>query len=89
MLSRQFYEFLEKGGIYTRTKGLDRETNKTLLLKHIRDNSSRGSRLGELMQVLPQLTQYQVQRLLQELKADGAIHNVGQRKAARWYPGHS
>src|SRR5690606_13133174 len=35
MLSRRFYEFAGKKGAYTRRKGLDREHNLALLLKHI------------------------------------------------------
>ena len=38
MLSRQFYRYIGKAGTYTRKRGLDRETNKELLLKHIRGN---------------------------------------------------
>ncbi|MGD8240947.1 MAG: putative DNA binding domain-containing protein, partial [Armatimonadota bacterium] len=56
VLSRRYYEFIGRKGEYTRRRGLDRETNKELLLKHIRDNAARGSRLSELRQVLPSLT---------------------------------
>ena len=35
MLSQRFYRHIGKGGVYTRKRGLDRETNKELLLKHI------------------------------------------------------
>jgi len=38
ILSRRLYNFLGKRGVYTRKRGLDRETNKTLLVKHIQDN---------------------------------------------------
>jgi ATP-dependent DNA helicase RecG len=36
MLSRKYYEFVDQKGVCTRKRGLDRETNKQLLLKHIR-----------------------------------------------------
>ncbi len=72
--------------MYTRKRGLDRETNKALLLKHIQDNQQEGSKLQELMQVLPDLSRDQVQKLLQALKAVGRIYNVGHANAARWYP---
>ena len=36
---------------YTRKKGLDRETNKALLLKHIQDNASTGAQMEEFRQV--------------------------------------
>src|SRR5579875_3873692 len=86
ILSRKFYRFLGKRGVYTRKRGLDRETNKALLLKHIEDNQQEGSQLGELMQVLPALTRFQVQTLLRELKRDRRIASVGTRRAGRWFP---
>ena len=46
MLSRRFYSFIGKKGAYTRKKGLDRETNKNLLLKHIHENAGRQSSQG-------------------------------------------
>ena len=67
--------------------GLDRETNKELLLKHIRDNRKEGSQLRELRQVLPALSRDQVQSLLRGLKSEGRIYKVGATRAARWYPG--
>ena len=89
MLSRRFYRYIGKVGTYTRKRGLDRETNKELLLKHIRDNRKSGSQLKELVQVLPSLSYVQVQKLLQELRIKGQIHKVGNTSAARWYPGGS
>ena len=89
MLSRRFYRYIGKVGTYTRKRGLDRETNKALLLKHIRDNRKSGSQLKELVQVLPSLSYVQVQKLLQELRIKGQIHKVGNTSAARWYPGGS
>jgi ATP-dependent DNA helicase RecG len=86
MLSRKYYEFIGKKGVYTRKRGLDRETNKQLLIKHIRDNGGEGSRLKELMQVLPALSRRQVQALLSELKAENKVQLVGRTSAAKWYP---
>lgn len=86
ILSRQYYEFIDKRGVYTRKKGLDRETNKQLLLKHIQDNKKQGSRLQELMDVLPTLSRNQVQTLLKEMKRDGIIVSIGKTRAALWYP---
>jgi ATP-dependent DNA helicase RecG len=89
LLSQRFYRRLGKAGVYTRKRGLDRETNKALLLKHIQDNRKEGSQLQELRQVLPALSRDQVQKLLQDLKTEGHIHSVGYTKAARWYPGRA
>lgn len=87
ILSRKFYDYARKRGVYTRKRGLDRDTNKALLLKHIEDNQSEGSPLQELLQVLPGLSRPQVQTLLRELRAEGQVHPVGKTKAGRWYPG--
>lgn len=87
ILSRRFYSFLGKKGVYTRKRGLDRETNKALLLQHIEHFRQEGSRLQDLLQVLPQLTRDQVQKLLGQLKKEGRIHFKGKAIAVRWYPG--
>ncbi len=86
LLSRRFYRFLGQGGVYTRRRGLDRETNKALLLRHIEDSAEMGTRLEELQQVLPGLSRYQVQTLLRELKRAGRIKVEGVTRAARWFP---
>ena len=72
--------------MYTRKRGLDRETNKKLLLKHIVDNRGEGSQLRELMEVLPALSRRQVQILLGDLREEGYIRLRGQTRNARWYP---
>ena len=47
ILSRSLYSFLGEKGVYTRKRGLDRETNRALLLKHIKDNDDHW-RIGRL-----------------------------------------
>ena len=86
LLCRQFYRHIGKAGVYTRKRGLDRETNKELLMRHIQDNQKEGSKLCELTQVLPALTTRQVQRLITELKDECQIRRVGTTRYARWYP---
>jgi len=86
ILSRKFYQLVNQKGAYTRKKGLDRETNKALLLKHIEENREDGSRLKDLMQVLPALTMSQVQKLIAELKKENRIRKKGATNAAWWYP---
>ncbi|MEW6359299.1 MAG: ATP-binding protein [Planctomycetota bacterium] len=86
ILSRRFHDFLGEKGTYTRRRGLDRATNRELLLKHIRENRKTGSRLVELQQVLPDASRGTIKTLLAELKADGAITCVGRTKGGRWYP---
>jgi len=87
MLCKQYYLHAKKGGVYTRKQGLDRDTNKELLLKHIRTNKTEGARLSDLRQVLPALSERQVQTLLLELKIEELIHVRGKTKGSLWFPG--
>ena len=87
LLSRRFYRHLGKGGAYTRKRGLDRETNKQLLLKHIQDNEAAGATLADLQEVLPGLGRRAIQGLLESLRSERAIVLEGKTRAARWYPG--
>lgn len=89
ILGRRYYAATGKKGVYTRKRGLDRETNKELLLKHIRENAKTGSKMEEFYQVLPALTRGQLQTLLVELRAEASIHKIGNTSAARWYPGEA
>jgi len=86
LLSRRFYRYLGKVGVYTRKRGLDRETNKALLLKHIEDVGESGAPFQELSMVLPAVPRSTIQRLLRELRDEGRICVRGQRRAARWIP---
>lgn len=87
VLSKRFYAMAGAKGVYTRKKGLDRDTNKALLLKHIRENQTTGSHFQEFIQVLPSLTVDEVKTLIKEMKKDGKIHVVGRTRGARWFPG--
>jgi len=86
MLSREFYAALGQKGAYTRHRGLDQETNKALLLKHIRDNRQTGAPLAELRQVLPALSERTIRQLLDELRKQGDIKVKGIRRWALWFP---
>ena len=89
ILSRSLYGFLGKKGVYTRKRGLDREKNKELLLKHIRDNRKTGSPLSEFFDIFPESSRHQIQGLLRELKREGKVYCVGVTRGARWYLGPS
>ena len=86
ILSRRFYTHLGKQGEYTRKKGLDKETNKELLLKHIKDNAEQGSAFHDLHQVLPNLSREEIKYLLKSLRQDLRIHVTGKGRGARWHP---
>lgn len=84
LLSRRFYRFLGQGGVYTRRRGLDRETNKALLLRHLQDALPNGCAMAEMQQVLPALGRRAIQVLLDELRAEGRVRVEGKTRGARW-----
>lgn len=84
ILSKRFYEFVGTPAAYTRRRGLDRSTNKELLVSHIRENAPRGISFNELAQVLPNLSRDQVKAMLRELRNDGRIRLEGARRTAVW-----
>lgn len=85
VLARSLYAATGQTGVHTRRVGLDRETNKELLLKHIRQNNAVGTPFKELQQVLPGLSRNQIQVLVRELKEDGKVFCKGRTHAAKWY----
>ena len=85
VLARAFYEISGRTGTRTRHVGLDKETNKELLYKHIKDNGDNGTPLNELQQVLPGHSRSQIQALLRELRANERIKVNGITHGARWY----
>ncbi len=87
ILSRKFHSFLGQHGMYTRRKGLDRETNKALLMMHIEERRDAGAAMKEFEEVLPALSRRQILGLLQELRGEGRIHPEGERRGARWLLG--
>jgi hypothetical protein len=58
-------------------------------LKRVSNNLNRleGARLADLRQVLPSLSENQVQSLLRELRAEKFIHVRGKTKAGLWFLG--
>ena len=61
VLARSLYAATGKTGVRTKKVGLDRDTNKELLLKHIRENHAVGTSFNELQQVLPGLSRNRLQ----------------------------
>ena len=85
ILSEALYASLGAKGTYTHQRGLDRETNKTLLLTHLTKQGEQGAPLAELRQVLPTLPESTVRDLLRELRDEGKLMLRGQRRWARWF----
>ena len=87
VLSRSLYKAAGKAGVHTRIVGLDRETNKELLLKHMRKKGAEGTQFKEFQQVLPGHNRGQIQSLLRELHKEGRAYHIGNTSAARWFDG--
>jgi len=85
ILARGLYSATGKPGVHTRLKGLDRETNKELLFKHISSNKEKGTPLKELLLVIPGYNRGQVQKLLKTLKTEGRIFVKGKTSSALWF----
>jgi len=85
ILSRKLYDATGKSGVHTRLKGLDRETNKALILAHIQNNSENGTPFREFEQVLPSHSRRQIRTLLSQLRKEERIRVEGNTKSARWF----
>lgn len=85
ILSAALYAALGNKGAHTRKKGLDRETNKALLMTHLVKQGAEGAPLSELSEVLPSQPASAVQALLGELRGEGRVVLRGQRRWARWH----
>lgn len=83
-LSRELYKEMGAPGIHTRQQGLDYETNKELLVKHLRSGGGDGAQMAELQQVLPAQSRRSILRMLQELREEGRVVLVGKTSAQRW-----
>jgi len=85
LLARRFYVATGQGGIYTRRRGLDREQNKALLLKHLQDAFPEGCAMAEFQQVVPALDRRAIQVLLEELRGKDLVRLQGRTRNARWF----
>ncbi|MCF3650060.1 ATP-binding protein [Synoicihabitans lomoniglobus] len=86
LLSRELFAAMGKSGAYTRQRGLDHETNKALLMKHLWDHATTGAPKRDLVQVLPSVSASSLHRLLEELRDSGFAELRGERRWARWFP---
>ncbi len=85
IMSRRYYAGSGKSGVHTRMAGLDRETNKALLLKHIERQGKIGATALEFQQVLPALTKSEIRTLLNSLRSNNKIECRGKNKGSRWF----
>ena len=80
ILSKQYYTAVKHTGEYTRRRGLDKRTNKLLIIEHLKQHKK--GYISDLMEAIkkPKLT---VNKYLSELKNEGFIILVGNPKASR------
>ena len=82
ILSHRFYGFLGQRGTYTRRRGLDRDTNRELLLKHL-DTYGKGT-ISEFEEILHHLSRDRIYAILKELRSEGKIRRVGEKRGSQW-----
>jgi ATP-dependent DNA helicase RecG len=85
VLARSLYEVIGKTGVHTRLVGLDRESNKELIIKHLEKSGTEGAPLKEFHQVLPGHSRGQIQVLLRELRNEKRVFVEGKTSAAKWF----
>lgn len=82
ILAKRYYTFIGKKGIYTRKKGLDRETNKELIIKHLRHHKT--GVITDFEEMLPALSRRQIHGLLKSLRKEGKVRLEGARRGSYW-----
>ena len=82
MLAKKYYIDTNQKGKYTHQKGLDTNTNKALILTHLKDFPG-GSRKEDLQRVLPSLSWIQIWWLLKQLRKDGKVVYTGDRRSKK------
>ncbi|MFN9407695.1 MAG: ATP-binding protein [Akkermansiaceae bacterium] len=88
-LSRELYAEMGTPGIHTRQQGLDYETNKALIVKHLASCGADGAKMAELEQVLPAQSRASILRMLQDLRDnDSCVVLLGRTSAQRWFMHH-
>ena len=81
ILSKKYYEDIGKKGEYTRRKGLDKNTNKTLILSHLKLHKK--GYMKEFVEALKDVPNKTINRYLYELKEEGKIELIGNPSISR------
>ena len=82
ILSRKYYDFVDKKGEYTRRRGLDKTANKLLILEHLKHHEKGHMKdlLEALKNDIPRIT---INKYLEELRNEGKIEFMGNPKISR------
>ena len=81
ILSKQYYDYINRKGEYTRRRGLDKETNKRLILEHLK-HYKKGF-ISDFIEVLKGIPKPTINKYLSELKKDGKIDLIGNPKISK------
>lgn len=87
ILAEDFYRFTGREEMFRRLR--ENEVHKETLERHISEHAVDGCPVGDLADLLPNLTRDQVRGLLDELRGENRVHLRGERRWARWHPGEA
>lgn len=79
ILSKAYYDDMERAGEYTRNRGLSKEEHKMLILKHLK-NYPKGYK-RDLESALSSVPWPRIYRMLIELRDEGEVEFVGNRRS--------
>lgn len=82
ILSKKYYDFIEKKGVYTRLKGLSDEQYIEIINNHIKYHGS--AKINDLEQALDKVEKRRIQRILNRMKNEGKIKFMGAKKNGMW-----
>jgi ATP-dependent DNA helicase RecG len=71
-----------KTGLYTRLKGISREKQKELIIRHLMKNKK--GIMKDFQDIFPELKPMDISNLLRELKKEGKIRHMGPRNTGYW-----
>ena len=81
ILAKEYYEYTGERGTYTRQKGLDKETCKELIIKHL-ELHEKGY-MDEFVQVLRDVPRNTINFYLAELRNENKIEFIGNPRISR------
>ncbi len=79
ILSKRYYAAINRKGVYTRRRGLDKETNKELIIRHLK-HYKKGY-MKDFLDALKNVPKSTINSYLTELKKDGIIKLIGNPKS--------
>ncbi|MCF7860445.1 putative DNA binding domain-containing protein [Patescibacteria group bacterium] len=81
ILSRKYYDSIDKKGEYTRRRGLDKATNKSLIINHLKHHEK--GYMKDIIEALKNVPKLTINKYLAELRNEGLIKFVGNPRISR------